>query len=115
MSLIVTLETSWADLFGSKAENIDAATRRTRWATWLRLARKAGARDAATYWATGYEDCHSCEHRRGGWCDLQQLPCTVNPILTVRHSVLGMACMGLGYQASNRRPKNHDGIGKVVL
>lgn len=35
-------------------------------------------------------------HRRGGWCVLQGLPCGVNPVLTMRHNIPGMACMGIG-------------------
>jgi hypothetical protein len=31
------------------------------------------------------------------WCLRAELPCTVNPLLTVKHGMMGMACMGMGY------------------
>jgi hypothetical protein len=94
--LAVTLTMSWADLFGPRGT--PPKTRRARWAAWLRLALHGEARDAAFWWARSTEECDGCEHRRGGWCGLMGLPCTINPILTIRHGMIGMACMGGGYK-----------------
>lgn len=89
----VTLKISWTDLFPRDA---DAAILRQRWAQWLRLARRKPDPDAARYW-TDASECLGCIHKRGGWCTLQELPCTVNPVLTMRYAMIGMACMGAGY------------------
>jgi len=95
----VTLTSKWPDIFPKGTKPTE---RRSRWAAWLRLARAADARDAASNWNDGAE-CDGCAHRRGGWCCLQGLPCSVNPILTMRHNLPGMACMGMG-----RTPKQLD-------
>lgn len=91
----ITLESQWLEILPKDATT---AERRSRWAQWLRCARSYD-RSLATGWMPE-ERCQGCANRRGGWCALQQLPCSVNPILTVQHSVPGMACMGLG-----REPK----------
>jgi hypothetical protein len=84
----VALTSTWAELFPAGAAD---GTHRARWAVWLRLARRKD-REQAVMWARGHE-CHNCAHRRGGWCVQIGLPCTVNPILTVRHGMIGMACI----------------------
>lgn len=89
----VTLEMSWPELFSP--ENPEQQ-RRDRWAQWLRLSRQEG-RDGARYWADA-TGCEGCKHLRGRWCSLQGLPCTVNPYLTFKHSMIGMACMGAGFE-----------------
>jgi hypothetical protein len=48
----------------------------------------------ARWWLS--HECHGCKHRNGAWCGIRGLPCTVNPILTFRHGLIGMACMGAG-------------------
>lgn len=88
----VNLRSEWADLLPEVAT---PSTRRGRWAQWLRLARAAGAGNQARDWVTDHE-CGDCMHRRGGWCQRQGLPCTVNPVLTMRAGMPGMACMGMG-------------------
>lgn len=87
----VTLRSPWAEILPADATPNE---RRRHWATWLRLARAFGAGDQARVWADGRECCGECPHRRGGWCRLMELPCSVNPILTMRHGMTGMACMG---------------------
>lgn len=93
---LVTLEISFADLLGDKALDVPAHERRIRWAQRLRLSRAAGSERAAGRYWTDSRECSGCKHRRGTWCQLQQLPCTVNPILSYRHGAAGMACMGAG-------------------
>lgn len=95
MQQTVTLRSRWTEILPSAAT---PSERRARWATWLRAARAAGAGDQAREWADGRECCGDCAHRRGGWCALQGLPCSVNPVLTIRHNMPGMACMGMGRQ-----------------
>lgn len=91
----VNLTIGWIELFGPQRSPPAAGERRQRWACWLRLVRKSAQPELATFWAREHE-CHDCLHRSGGWCQLQQLPCTVNPILTFRTDYPGLACMGLG-------------------
>lgn len=89
----VTLSIRWPELF---SKDMPELIRRNRWATWLRKCRKSKRREIAHEWVRG-NDCANCAHRRGcGWCSLQALPCSVNPILTMRHGMPGMACMGSG-------------------
>lgn len=92
----VNLAIRFEDLFVQSAPE---QQRRDRWAQWLRTARANGeeGRYVVAVWMD-YSECHGCTHKRGGWCSLQGLPCTVNPILSFRHGVPGMACMGLGYE-----------------
>jgi len=37
----------------------------------------------------------ACECLSGGWCKYVNLPCGVNPYLTPRTGMTGMACMGM--------------------
>jgi hypothetical protein len=93
----VTLTSSWDDLLGFP---IPPATRRQRWQAWLQLA----PNDMVKSW-TDTRACNDCRHLDGHWCQYAHLPCTTNPILTFRHGVIGMACMGLGKE-TKRQPTN---------
>lgn len=93
----VTLGISFTDLLGINCHEITEDERRKRWGEWLRLA-KADGNDMHRYWCDRAE-CYGCKHLRGSWCDLQELPCTVNPYLTIKHGMIGMACMGAGRNA----------------
>ena len=90
----ITLRSPWPDLLPRNASETE---RRQRWATWLRLARSSGRQELARSWGGKQERCSDCLHSRGGWCCAQALPCSVNPILTMRHSMPGMACCGAGF------------------
>lgn len=90
----VSLEISFEDLLGINCREITEKDRRNRWAAWLILAR-ADKQDGARYWCDKSE-CIGCKSLHGSWCKLQGLPCTVNPILTFKHGMIGMACMGAG-------------------
>ena len=58
---------------------------------------KNAAPEAASYWEDA-EGCSSdnacCSHLSNGWCGFAELPCGVNPYLTPKAGMLGMACMG---------------------
>lgn len=92
----ITLEIAWEDLFGG---DFTAAERRERWAEWLRIANE---HEGNTFWEDYYGDIsgcaddegHVCGLLDGSWCSYVGLPCTMNPFLTFRHGILGMACMG---------------------
>ena len=65
-----------------------------RWRRWLELIR---GHDVwlYEYW-TDYSGCDGCQHFEQGWCRLQGLPASYNPILTPRlGGMIGMACMGM--------------------
>jgi hypothetical protein len=94
----VTKGSGWREIFGKNANDYPVAERRRRWAAWLRAARVLREdKPQASLWARGYEVCHGCALRRGGWCTFMGLPCTVNPVLTFRQGDVGMACMGTNF------------------
>lgn len=90
----VYLDISFTDLLGINCYEITVKERRARWAEWLKLA-KIDGKDGHKYWCDKSE-CFGCKHLRGSWCELQELPCTVNPYLTIKHGMIDMACMGAG-------------------
>jgi hypothetical protein len=89
MNSEVVLEISFADLLGKRRSDMPDEVRRDRWEQW-----KALAGEADEYWSA--EGCEGCIHLDGDWCKLQELPAAVNPILSLRHGIPGMACMGMG-------------------
>lgn len=66
------------------------------WRNWLSVAKK---KDKLLYevWSD-LEGCFECKHlnKKDVWCKLQSIPATINPILTLRLGMVGMACMGAG-------------------
>jgi hypothetical protein len=88
----VTLEIGWLELLDVK----DNEVCRQRWEEWKRLATDAGEKDLVNIW-TDTEACRRCKRLDGDWCLREELPCTVNPYLTVKTGIMGMACMGMGY------------------
>lgn len=103
----VTLKSTFYDLFGTKAQDLDEAIRRERWERWKEIAAKSGKRGSGlvevwtdTEGCHGPEFDHDCAHLDGDWCRLMGLPASVNPILSMRHGMPGMACMGAGYEPS---------------
>jgi hypothetical protein len=91
----VTLSISWYQLFGNKQVEIPDNIRRERWESWKQLAIADGGQKAVEYWSDASE-CNGCTNKNGDWCKLMQLPCSVNPILTFRDNMIGLACMGAG-------------------
>jgi hypothetical protein len=89
----VSLKISFEDLLGKKQSVLTEEQRKVRWAKWVSLA----GEEAASWWMD-CEGCEACIHLDGHWCKLQGLPATVNPYLSFRHGMPGMACMGAGKQ-----------------
>ncbi|MDR0431061.1 MAG: hypothetical protein LBH58_11350, partial [Tannerellaceae bacterium] len=59
-------------------------------------------------------ECRGCFHlEKDSWCNYNDLPCTVNPILTFRMGMTGMACYGLG--RVEREPELFDNESKFKL
>lgn len=66
------------------------------WLNWLGIARE---KDSLIYEAwSDLSCCFGCKHlnEKNIWCKLQNIPATINPILTLRTGMVGMACMGMG-------------------
>lgn len=92
----VTKEISFIDLFGINEAAMSDEVRRRRWIKW-----KAMAGPQAAQWWTRDNACIGCKHLDGQWCTLQGLPASVNPILSFREGLPGMACMGAGYEVKS--------------
>jgi hypothetical protein len=73
--------------------------RKKRWEVWKATALQQGKKKMVELWDS-CEGCEGCKHLQCAWCDLQGLPCSVNPILTFRYGMIGIACMGAGYEAA---------------
>ena len=80
-------KTTWAELF---PEGASASERRANWNAFVKF-------DPAI--AAHWENCenHDCVHFDNGWCLLQNLPSGLNPYLSTRTGMPGMACMGVGF------------------
>jgi hypothetical protein len=87
---VVTLKSSWTEIL----DVADPAERRQRWEEWKRLVLAAGEKDLAKLW-TDTEACRGCKHLNQDWCLRAELPCMVNPFLTIRYGMMGMVCMGM--------------------
>lgn len=90
----VTLKIRWEKLF---SKSMSDKVRRARWSEWQKLAIENGNHENVDYWNDSGETCYGCIYNDNAWCSLQSLPCTVNPVLTFQHNLVGMACMGVGY------------------
>lgn len=95
----VTLHSRWIEIFGEKQADMPDDIRRQRWEEWKALcAKQPDGKEVLETWTSAEEACLGCKHREGDWCSHQQLPCTVNPILTFSMNMKGMACMGTNYE-----------------
>lgn len=103
LALPVSLKMTWWELFGEKQVDMPDGQRRKRWERWKELAEQQGGKGPrlVEIW-TDTSSCHQdggpCKHLCGDWCRYSDLPVTVNPVLTMRHNTIGMACMGIGYE-----------------
>jgi len=93
---MITLESRWEEIFGTGND----IKNRNNWEAWKKIARKAGEKELVAFWSDP-DACIGCKHLDKDWCTLQELPCTVNPYLTLKHGMLGMACMGMGRDDGN--------------
>jgi hypothetical protein len=66
---------------------------------WKAAALQQGEKEIVEFWDS-CEGCDGCKHLQGTWCDLQGLPCSVNPILIFRYGMIGIACMDAGYETA---------------
>jgi hypothetical protein len=97
----ITLLIRWHELFGETPADIDPDLRRKRWEEWKALGKKSDAqgRKMVKVWSKGHDEtCTNCAHKDKDWCTSFGLPCTVNPVLTYQHNMVGMACGGGGFE-----------------
>jgi hypothetical protein len=95
----------WHDLF---TKDMAAWVRKERWEEWKAKAVEGDdeqGKEMVDYWAKDNidETCAGCIHRDNDWCKYAELPCNVNPVLTLQNGIIGMACCGVGYQASMKQ------------
>lgn len=88
---------SFEEILGKTGKDYPETERIDRWNLWKKSAIKSKKKYLIAIW-TDKSDCEDCIHLDVGnaWCKLIGLPCTVNPIITFKEGVVGMACMGLG-------------------
>jgi len=93
--LPVELTSRWFQILGNNRKEIIDDIRRERWEQWKKLALEDGGNETVDFW-TDTTACNGCTNLDGDWCNLQGLPCTVNPLLTFSRNMIGMACGGSG-------------------
>ena len=91
----VTLKMSFEDMFGKKGSDMPEQLRKQRWQEWKNLPNHNQA--ILESWEP-CEPCYDCKHKIDDWCDLSGLPCSVNPMLSFRTGMIGLACMGMGFE-----------------
>lgn len=97
----VELESRFYEILGENATDIPIKERRERWERWKEIAIEKGKQNMVDHWSKdhlGESGCLDCSHRDDDWCKYQELPCSVNPILTFRYGHIGMACYGVCFQ-----------------
>jgi hypothetical protein len=105
MDKAVSLKITWLELLDVESPTVC----RQRWEEWKRIALAAREKDLLNIW-TDTDACRGCKHLDGDWCIRAELPCTVNPYLTVKHGMMGMACMGMGYDDGISQGELFDGF-----
>lgn len=105
------IKDSFEKILGKNNAEYSEEERKQRWNKWKELAIKNGDPDLVESWED-QSACESCIHlnKNESWCNLQGLPCTVNPILSFRMGMIGMACMGAGKQTSGQQTIEFDSI-----
>jgi hypothetical protein len=100
----VKLKSPFKEILGETPEDFTEQQRKERWNTWKELAIKKGDQELVDMWSdiSACEDCIYID-KKEAWCNLQQLPCTVNPILSYRMGMVGMACMGAGKEKAGQQ------------
>jgi hypothetical protein len=100
----VTLKSSFEEILGKDHSQFTEDIRKERWKQWQEIAlKKKDGKDVVESWLDT-SACRDCLHldKKESWCRLMGLPCTVNPILSFRMGMAGMACMGTGYEKNNQ-------------
>lgn len=97
---MITLKSSFEEILGKDAKVYTEDQRKERWEQWKVIAlKKKDGKDVVESWSD-MSACANCIHldTQKAWCNAVALPCTVNPILSFRMGMVGMACMGLHHE-----------------
>jgi hypothetical protein len=96
----VKLKSSFEEILGVDNTQFTEEQRRQRWNEWKALAVQKGNKDLVESWSET-EACQGCIHlnENESWCESMGLPCTVNPVLSFRMAMPGMACAGANKQS----------------
>lgn len=87
------LYSSFEQILGKNDTEYTTEERKRRWNKVMKL-----NNDMEEHW-NNTEACYGCKHlMTDAWCNMCELPCTVNPITSFKHGVTGMACMGFCYE-----------------
>lgn len=87
------LYSSFEQILGKNVNDYTSKERKKRWEKVMKLNNEMAERWSNT------EICNGCKHLSiDAWCNLFELPCTVNPIISFKNGIVGMACMGFGYE-----------------
>ena len=97
----ITKYNSFEQILGRSPNDYTADERKLRWYKAMSF-----SEDVRKYWSD-ISACQGCIYLsvKESWCNLQGLPCTVNPILTFQNGDLGMACMGASRTIEPRQLK----------
>lgn len=100
---------SFEAILGKDASVFTDEERRHRWREWQECSKSKHHQWVVEYWS-GHEGCGRCVHldKQNSWCTLQGLPCSVNPILSFKYGMLGMACMGAGKEEPPMKPIQYE-------
>ena len=83
---------SFEQILGKNSEEYTEIIRKERWRKVLKTLGKNNEWDDVS-------GCYGCMYlnNKEAWCDLMGLPCTVNPFLSFRYGMVGMACCGTSF------------------
>lgn len=84
---------TFEQILGKKRSDYSDEERKLRWEKVMSLDLSGEAREEWEY--SG--DCTGCKQLDNGWCKHMGLPCGINPVLTFRLGMPGLACQGMGY------------------
>lgn len=103
MSDPVSINSTFEQILGKTCDQFTEAQRMQRWKEWQKIAEDSGSHETAAYWRDT-EACEGCIHlgKENAWCAAVGLPCTVNPYLTFKTGLIGMACMGAGKEEAGQ-------------
>jgi hypothetical protein len=86
----LNMYSSFEQILGRNKDDYTHDERKRRWNKVMSTSKKMARRWSDT------TACNGCIHLKDAWCDLQDLPCTVNSVLSFRCGIIGMACFGAG-------------------
>ncbi|BAP30113.1 uncharacterized protein CHSO_1076 [Chryseobacterium sp. StRB126] len=97
---------SFEQILGKKESQYSKDDRKLRWNKCIKEFKDNDKADVIEVWTSpgGDGECVQCIHFNydDGWCVLMGLPSSVNPVLSFKHGMPGMACMGAGREINGQ-------------